>query len=143
MPNGVCQHDIQVFSPCCKEGNCYAICVKCEEWDIACSRAYNTLEQRAPLFLTKHFGRDLLEVLSIVFQNGHQPVLSLDDEGTLELEVRLNPTEILLLSVTYEGMTDAVVHNARGGYESIASTDMAGVVRFLRESRKVSQVKAH
>ena len=89
-------------------------------------------------FLTKHFRRDLLDLLSLVMQHDHKPVLSLDDEGTLELEVRLNPTEILLLSVTYEGMTDAVVHNARSGYESIASTDMAGVVRFLRESRKVA-----
>ena len=106
------------------------------------SRAFSTLEQRAPQFLTKHFGRDLLEVLSIVFQHGHQPVLSLDREGTLELEVRLNPNEVLVLAVTDEGRTEALVHTAQRGYQSIASTDMASVVRFLREPGKVSQVRA-
>ncbi|MDO8750817.1 MAG: hypothetical protein Q7K03_06710 [Dehalococcoidia bacterium] len=104
--------------------------------------AYRTLEQRAPQFLPRHFGRDMIELLSLVLQHGHKPVLSLDDEETLEMEVRLNTTEILLLSVTSAGMTDALVHNAQRGSKSIASSDIAGVVRFLRESRKVSQVKA-
>ena len=100
--------------------------------------AYRTLEERAPQFLTKHFGKDLLDLLSLVLQHDHMPVLSVDDEGILELEVRLSTTEILSLSVTSEGIADALIHSVQGGFKSIASNDVGGVVKFLRESGKVS-----
>ena len=95
--------------------------------------ASRTLEKGAPQVLSKPWGRDLLFLVSLILQHDHIPVLALDEEGTLELEARLGPKEILLLSVTSEGMTDALVHNAGGGCEAIASKDVGGVTRFLLE----------
>ena len=84
--------------------------------------------------------RHVTELLGLVIGFGHRPVVAFEvDDGELEIEVRLNPDELLLLSITPEGLVDALIDSSKSGYVPVKEKSMAGLIELLRSPCRLVQ----
>lgn len=86
-------------------------------------------------FVLKH---QILLLMDLVNRYGHQPVLVFEeDEGSLELEVRVNPDELLMISILSNGTIDGTIHRATSGYHSMPEARMSDLLNSLHEPNRV------